>query len=204
MRALAMLFALVSTASGGNDTSFFDGRTLAGWKGQLQYWSANNGAIVGTSPGTGLRHNTFLCSERSYRDFELRFQVRLRDGAGNSGVQVRSTLMDPKTFDVRGPQCDIGAGYWGDLYGEHMGGIIRHAPKDKVQEAVKLADFNDYLIRCVGKRVAIIINGVTMIDDEFPNVPDEGIIAFQLHSGGPTEVTFRKIEFRELAADARR
>jgi hypothetical protein len=204
MRIEAILAAAMIAPLAGDDKPFFDGRSLAGWRGQMQYWSVNNGAIVATSPGSGLRHNTFLCSERTYRDFELRFQVRLRDGAGNSGVQVRSTLIDPKTFDVRGPQCDIGAGYWGDLYGEHMGGIIRHAPKDKVQEAVKPADFNDYRVRCVGKRVTIAINGVTMIDDEFPTVPDEGIIAFQLHSGGPTEIVFRRIEFREFTTDGRR
>lgn len=193
----ALLLVAVTDGTPAGD-EFFDGKTLAGWDGLNQYWTVNNGAIVGASSGKGLSFNTFLCSKKSYRDFELRFQVRLRDGQGNSGVQVRSIVTDRKTMEVKGPQCDIGTGYWGDLYGENMGGMIQPAPKDKVKEVVKLADFNDYFIRCVGKHVTISINGTTMVDGEFPKVPDEGVIGFQLHSGGPTEVVFRKIEFKEI------
>lgn len=193
-----MFAAFASADDQPSAATFFDGKSLAGWEGQSQHWSVNNGAIVGSTPATGLKHNTFLCSQRKYRNFELRFQVRMRDGQGNSGVQIRSTVIDPKSFDLRGPQCDIGAGYWGDLYGEHMGGLMQKAPQDKVQSAVKPAEFNDYFIRCVGKRVAIAINGTTMVDGEFPAMADEGVIGFQIHSGGPMEVVFRKIEFKEI------
>ena len=40
--------------------------------------------------------NTFLCSKKKYKDFELSFKVRLKDGKGNSGVQIRSKVFDPK------------------------------------------------------------------------------------------------------------
>jgi hypothetical protein len=36
------------------------------------------------------------------------------------------------------------------------------------------------------------------VDGDFPAMAAEGIIAFQLHSGGPMEVTFRNVEFREI------
>jgi hypothetical protein len=29
-------------------------------------------------------------------------------------------------------------------------------------------------------------------------MPDKGIIAWQLHAGGPMEVTFKDIQFREI------
>jgi hypothetical protein len=189
--------------------AFFDRKSLAGWEGLPQYWSVNNGALVGATPGQGLKHNTFLCSKKKYRDFELRFEVRLRDGKGNSGVQIRSEIMDPKTFAVKGPQCDIGEGYWGSLFGEHHAPDDKHimlkaASPDEIKRVVKPADFNDYQIRCVGQHVTITINGTTMVDGDFPTLPRDGIIAFQLHSGGPMEVTYRKIEFRELAAEERK
>jgi hypothetical protein len=203
---VACCLLLVCVPAFAADEPFFDGQSLAGWEGLTDYWSVNNGALVGMTPGQGLKFNTFLCSKKKYRDFELRFQVRLRDGKGNSGVQIRSAIMDPKTFAVKGPQCDIGEKYWGCLFGEHHAPgdkhiMLKEASPDDVQRAVKPAEFNDYHIRCVGKRVTIAINGTTMVDGEFPTLPAEGIIAFQLHAGGPMEVTYRKFEFKELATE---
>jgi hypothetical protein len=51
----------------------------------------------------------------------------------------------------------------------------------------------------VGKHVTIKINGETSVDEEFKKLPDDGIIAFQLHAGGPMEVTFKDIQFKELS-----
>ena len=182
---------------------FFDGKTLAGWDGLMKYWSVQDGAIVGSTMPSGVNFNTFLCSKQKFKDFELTFQVRLRDGKGNSGVQIRSAMLDPKTFAVKGPQCDIGEGYWGSLFGEHHAPGEKHimlkaAAPEEIKKVVKASDFNDYHIRAVGQHVTIKINGTTMVDGEFPTVEPEGIIAFQLHGGGPMEVTYRKIQFKEL------
>ena len=48
----------------------------------------------------------------------------------------------------------------------------------------------------LGKLVTIMINGTTTVDDHFPKIPDEEIIAWQLRGDYPgMEVTFRKIPF---------
>jgi hypothetical protein len=176
---------------------FFNGKDLAGWEGWTQYWSVQDGAIVGATPD-GLKFNTFLCSKKKYKDFELSFQIRLKDGKGNSGVQIRSEIFDQEKFAVKGPQCDIGAVYWGSLYGDHFGGMMQAAPVDVVKKVLKKDDFNGYSIRCVGKHVTIKLNGETTVDADFEKLPDEGIIAWQLHAGGPMEVTFKNIRFKEL------
>jgi hypothetical protein len=196
--ALAGNGARSADKDAGPQSQFFNGRDLTGWVGLKEYWSAKDGAIVGTAGDRKVPFNTFLCSEKTYRDFELRCQVRLKDGKGNSGVQIRSKLSDPKRYAVSGPQCDIGEGYWGSLYGENFGGMMQAAPRDAIKKAVKPADFNDYHVRCVGKHVTIKINGETMVDGDFPKMPDEGIIAWQLHGGHVMEVTFKNIEFKEL------
>jgi hypothetical protein len=196
------LLALVlgsPAASADAPSDFFSGKDLQGWEGLLdKFWSVKDGAIVGSTFPDGLKFNTFLCSKKKYKDFELKFQIRLKDGKGNSGVQIRSEVFDMKTFAVKGPQCDIGDVYWGSLYGEHFGGMMKAAPKEKVAKVLKKDDFNDYHIKAVGKRITIQLNGETMVDEDFPKAPDEGIIAWQLHSGGPMEVTFRNIQFKEL------
>ena len=75
---------------------------------------------------------------------------------------------------------------------------MKQAPQDVVARALKPGEFNDYFIRCVGKRVTIKLNGQTTVDEEFARLPAEGVIAWQLHGGAPMTVTFRNIEFKEL------
>jgi hypothetical protein len=178
---------------------FFDGKTLAGWEGLTSLWQVRNGSLVGSTYPRGVPFTTFLCSRQSYKDFELSFSVRLKDGIGNSGVQFRSVLIDARRFAVKGPQADIGESCWGSLYGEFMPVLAKQAPRDVVERALKPKDFNDYWVRCVGKRCTIRLNGVITVNDNFPAMPDEGIIAWQLHAGGPMDVVFKDIHFIDLS-----
>ncbi|GIW82345.1 MAG: hypothetical protein KatS3mg105_4152 [Gemmatales bacterium] len=198
--ALLVLVSALSPTSRSDDANsdFFNGKNLDGWEGLIdEFWQVKDGAIVGSAP-KGAKFNTFLCSKKQYGDFELSFQVRLKGGKGNSGVQIRSEIFDKKRFAVKGPQCDIGSKFWGCLYGEHIGGMMQAAPQDVVKSVLKPDDFNDYYIRCVGKHVTIKLNGKVTVDGDFPKMKDKGIIAWQIHSGPPMEVTFRNIRFKEI------
>ncbi len=199
----AVLLALVTMgtvpADEGTKTEPFIAKDLSNWEGLIkEFWTYKDGELVGYT-AKDPKFNTFLCSKKKYKDFEMSFKIRLKDGIGNSGVQIRSKIDDPKHFAVAGPQCDIGKDYWGSLYGERLpGGMMKAAPPE-IQKIVKQDDFNDYYIKCVGKHVTIKINGETSVDDDFDKMPDDGIIAFQLHAGYPSmEVTFKDIEFKEL------
>ena len=168
------------------------------WEGLVkEYWSTEGSTVIGETKETQ-KFNTFLCSKKRYKDFEMSFDVRLRDGGGNSGIQIRSEIANPKTYAVKGPQCDIGAEYWGSLYGELFGGMMKASPANKVREVLKRDDFNSYYIKVVGKKVTIKVNDLVTVDQEFPKLPDDGIIAFQLHAGPPMQVTFKNIMFKEL------
>src|SRR5262245_66551750 len=90
----AVLLSLGNPAHSDDAAStFFNGKDTAGWEGLPGFWSVKDGAIVGTAPAD-LKFNTFLCSKQKYKDFELKFRVRLKDGKGNSGVQIRSKVRD--------------------------------------------------------------------------------------------------------------
>ncbi len=208
--ALALVgLMLVATGTRAEKPSApFVDKDLSAWEGLKEFWTVQDGALVGACP-KGLKFNTFLCSRKKYKNFELKFQVRLKDGTGNSGVQIRSRIRDGKEameqFAVEGPQCDIAVGYWGSLFGEHFYGkkpgdhqMMKAAPKEVIERVLKKADFNDYHIKCVGKHVTIKLNGATTVDDDFPGMHDEGIIAWQIHSGPPMEVVFKDIAFMEL------
>jgi hypothetical protein len=203
---LAAALALVLSAAGPTrcadegKSEFFNGKDLDGWEGLTQYWSVKDGALVGSTYPDGGKFNTFLCSKKKYRDFGLHFQVKLtgKGWDGNSGVQIRSEIANADHFAVRGPQCDMGQQYWGSLYGELFGGMMKQSPADVVRKVLKKDDFNDYSIKCVGKHVTIKLNGEATVDEDFDKLPDEGIIAWQLHQGPPMEVVFKDIHFKEL------
>jgi hypothetical protein len=175
----------------------FPADDLEGWDGLPDVWSLDDGLLTGTTPSGGLTVNSCLCSRRTYRDLELACQVRVSGLRGNGGIQVRSEIIDRDRFVVRGPQCDLGTDAWGGLYGEQMGGWLIRPDVQIVAPLVKADQFNDYEIHIAGKHVTIRLNGVTTADADVPSLPDDGILAFQLHSGGPMKVEFRDILIRE-------
>jgi formylglycine-generating enzyme required for sulfatase activity len=165
------------------------------WIGLPQCWSVTRQGIMGSTGPTGINFNTFLCTRKTYRNFELHCQARLI--AGNSGIQFRSEYVDRGKFVLRGPQVEIGIENWGSLFGEKTSGWMKIAPPQLTQRIVKANAFNDMFVRCVGKHVTIKINDETTVDDDFPTIADEGVIGLQLLSGR-TEVMFRGIRLKEL------
>ena len=191
----------------------FDKAGLDGWSGLDGIWTVSDGTLTGNSFPAGLSFNTCLCSDREYADFELSFEAVTGEWLADSGVQIRSRLVDPEKFTVAGPQCDLGAQsniiYWGNLWGEKFGGETRpefragsglliQSSRDVQSRVVKRDYFNDVFVRCVGKRVTIKINGETTVDEEVPDLPARGIIGWQVHQGKPMTVQFRHVKIRAL------
>lgn len=167
---------------------FFNGKDLSNWDGDTELWRVENGEIVG-STATGLKHNEFLKSQLVLEDFRFVFQVKLTPNKENSGVQFRSEPFGE--YEMRGPQADIGAGWWGKLYEENGRKLLWSKPGDA---HVKTNDWNTYEILAVGSKVRTAINGRLCVDLDDPQISRRGIIGLQLHSGGPMEVRFKDLE----------
>ena len=119
-------------------------------------------------------------------------EVKLVDNAGNSGIQFRSRSHDG---EVSGYQADIGAGWWGKLYEEHGRALLW----DKSGEAhIKPGEWNKYEIIAQGPHIRTFLNEKPCVDLKDPEGASRGILAFQLHSGGKTEVRFRNMELEVL------
>ncbi len=163
---------------------FFNGQDLTGWTGNTNLWKVENGEIVGTSPG--LQQNEFLAGPLLLGDFRLVCRVKLVPNEGNSGIQFRSaTLPDG---EMKGYQADMGAGWWGKLYEERGRGLLW----DHSGEAqLKPGEWNLYEIVAVGHRIRTALNGHPCARLEDPAGATEGVVAFQLHAGGPMEVRFK-------------
>jgi hypothetical protein len=202
MRSVAILLFATFTANADDTAEFLKADN---WKGLPGYWTLDpeKKTLTGVTEKDP-KFNTFFCSQQEYGDFELSFKVRLKGGIGNSGVQIRSSIVDKEKFVVAGPQCDMGQQYWGSLYGEKVGGMMKASDAAVVKKVVKPDDWNSYAISVKGEKVTIKVNGETMVDAEFKNLPDKknpkpmpakGIIAFQLHQGPPMTVEFTEIAF---------
>lgn len=71
-------------------TSIFDGKTLAGWKGDPEVWTLKDGILTGHVP-PGKKPTQYLTwtNASEVRDFELRFLFKLKQGTNNAGILYR-------------------------------------------------------------------------------------------------------------------
>jgi len=187
-----------SSSDEGEFEPIFNGQDLTGWEGDPLLWLVEDGELVGRSPGIG--YNDFLATEKSYGDFVLRFDVRLVDDVGNSGVQFRSERMKG-SMEMIGYQADIGPTWWGDLYDESRRKItLVECPHELADEVVKKDDWNAYEVHAEGANVRLSINGTTTAEytEEDADIARSGRIAVQVHSGPALEVRFRNLRLRAL------
>ena len=162
---------------------------MNGWLYDPAIWSVENGEIVGRAPN-GIEHNTWAVGPLRFTDFRMTVEVKLVNDLGNSGIQVRSSrALDG---EVSGLQADIGAGWWGKLYEEHGRGLLEAAG---AAAHVKRGDWNTYEVVITGDRIQTALNGHKIVDRSDAEIAQQGIVALQLHSGGPTEVRFRNFSF---------
>jgi 3-keto-disaccharide hydrolase len=208
-----LILALVVTAGvgqapGRNQTqpkgvAIFDGKTFAGWEGDLKIFRIQDGAIVGGSLADRVARNEFLATTKTYGDFELRLKFKLLGGEGaNAGIQFRTKRI-PNHHEVSGYQADMGTGYWGALYDESRRNKILKAPdQEKMKSVIKVDDWNDYVIRAEGRRIQLWVNGVQTVDyvEEDPSIETTGVIAVQIHGGPPSEAWYKDITLLDLSA----
>ena len=208
MRRLSLLALLVAAPAFGADAkpvALFDGKTLAGWEGDTEKtWKVEDGAIVGGSLDTVVPRNEFLCTTKSYENFELKVTFKLTGdkAKANAGVQFRTKRI-PNHHEVSGYQADVGQDYWGALYDEsRRNKVLARPAKDVIEKLVKHDDWNEYVIRCEGPRIKLWLNGTLTVDytEEDEKVERSGIIGLQIHGGAKAKVYYKTITIEELPA----
>ena len=201
---LALVLAVSVVSSFAAPVPLADGETFKGWVGDTnKTWRIMDGAFVGGSLKSQVPRNEFLRTEQQYTNFilKLKFKLAGTNGFVNSGVQIRSQPATQPTNEMVGYQCDIGPSWWGALYDESRRNKVLIKPsEDDVKKAVKLNDWNEYLIRARGKFIETAINGVVMIryTETDDTLPQYGLIGLQVHGGGMTEASYKDITVQVL------
>jgi hypothetical protein len=189
----------------GEPVPVFDGRTFAGWEGDTSgtkpTWRIVDGAFVGGSLGAPVPRNEFLCTTRAYTNFVLRLEFRIRGEGANAGIQIRSRRV-PNHHEMVGYQADLGdPEWWGCLYDEsRRNRVLAKADGAKVRAVLKRDDWNEYVIRCEGRRVRLAINGLETVDytELDAAIEQSGRIGLQIHGGPPSEAWYRNLRLEEL------
>lgn len=224
-KVLVLLACASATAEDGWVT-LFNGENLNNWVqqgGQAEY-TIDEDAIVGTAvPHTP---NSFLCTKRHYRDFELELEF-LVNPEMNSGIQIRSNAYSADSIlpapdgmggvkelnvnagRVHGYQVEIDPSdraWSGGIYDEGRRGWLYklEGPEhEAARKAFRQNDWNRYRIVCEGDHIRTWINDVPAADLTDGMTPS-GFIALQVHGIGdkqpeqPLQVKWRNIRLREI------
>jgi putative heme-binding domain-containing protein len=220
MRRLAALTFAATTLLAQDPTPLrplCDGQSLAGWRGDPKLWRVEDGALVGSSVGTDLAHNTFLVHDGAVPvNFEFVALLQV-EGDNNSGIQYRSQLLPGDGFRVAGPQCDLHGkpSYTAMLYDEQGAGIVaehgllRRWRDDgittlgtlAIPRQVELRQWHEVRIVALGELVWHELDGVvvTAYLDQRREPAQGGVLALQLHRGAPMTVRCRWPQLRGFA-----
>lgn len=196
----------------------FDGKTLAGWDGNPELWSVEDGAITGKTKGPDhLAYNQFLIWRGGVvKNFELRAKIKC--SASNSGIQYRSKeLAEVGKWVVGGYQCDVHANapYNGMVYEERGRGILVQNGQSVViddkgdkwlaaeRDAVKVdfTEWHEYVIIAQGNHLIHKVDGkvtIDLVDHQEKNRALEGLLAFQVHKGPAMIVQIKDVVLKEL------
>ena len=169
----------------------FEANSLSGWSGDRALWSIRDGIITGQSREP-ISSNSFLISDRTFDDFEVRFKYRFLTPDGNSGFQYRSKVIDEPNYRMAGYQANVAPpteqGRTVMLYdeggtrdvlaasGEQVeimptpGGGFRRSVRtinplaDLLRTIRPYPEWNEYVVIVVGNHLVHAINGYLAVD----------------------------------------
>ena len=182
----------------------FDGKSTTGWTqlGGSSTFRIENGAIIGESLTN--QPNTFLCTTRTFADFELELEFKVEPGH-LSGVQFRSNAVkgyrDGAVFGYQS-EIDPTRGFTGGIYEEGRRGWVQDlASNSKAKAAYKAGIWNKMRIRAVGDHIQTWVNSVPCANLHDRNAKF-GFIALQAQSvgsGASKKAMWRNIRIKDLS-----
>ncbi len=171
--------------------SLFNGKNLDGWEAYgTEKWYVKDGLLICES-GKDKQYG-YLATEKRYKNFDLTLEFK-QEANGNSGVFFRSSIEGTKITgwqaEVAPPRNNSGGIY--ESYGR--GWLIK--PPRKLDDVLRMGEWNQMRIRVLDDEVTTWLNGVEMIHLKDEKIGQAtGQIALQIHDGGGIKVAWRNLE----------
>ncbi|MDH4196770.1 MAG: DUF1080 domain-containing protein, partial [Candidatus Aminicenantes bacterium] len=186
----------------------FNGRDLTGWTGETKAYIAIDGKIV-IDPERGGGN---LYAESEFEDLILRFEFKMPPGA-NNGVGVRAPLGGDAAYQGMEIQIleDSSPIWWGLRAFQYHGSVYGIIPARR--GALKPpGEWNVEEITLRGRKVAVKVNGTTVVDGDLDEASAGGTIDGREHPGlartkghlgflgHGSRVEFRNIRVKDLGS----
>jgi hypothetical protein len=179
----------------GKPIDLFNGKDMTGWKlrasARGNCWSVVNGAATNTPPCVD------IISERTFTDFKLHTEFNYV-AKSNSGVYLRGRY-EVQINDDHGMAND-------SLRSGGVYGFLRPS----VSAAAAAGEWQTYDVTLVGRRVTVVLNGHTVVDNlEIPGITggaldsNEGSPGPLMLQGDHGKVSFRKVVLTPAASGVR-
>lgn len=152
----------------------FNGKDLTGWeklytepgKDPENHWKVENGELVNTAAGANIR------TKRSFQDFRLHVEYNCPQD-GNSGVYLRGRYEVQVEYEPAGRNDEF-----------HGMGAIYGFLKPAAKVDAKPGKWESYDITFVGRKVTVVRDGVTTIDNqEIPGITGGAIDSHEAEPG---------------------
>lgn len=162
--------------------SLFDGETLYGWKHACEAnFHVKNGTIAVSEGEVGILRTT-----TQYSEYRLKVDFR-SEALTNSGIFLRTSpqpkdvVRDCFELNIANPENPFPTG---SLVG-----------RTKVTPKVQPGEWHSYDITLRGHHITIVLDGQTVLDEEYAETPGRGFIGLQHNQG---KVEFRNIRLKPL------
>lgn len=185
----------------------FDGTNMHGWTGNTKDYVSENGAIV-LYPGNGGGGNLYTVDE--YKDFVLRFDFMLTEGA-NNGIGIRAPLEgDAAYVGMEIQVLDNEAPIYSQLEKYQYHGSVYGVIPAKRGFLKPVGEWNSEEIRIKGDDIRVTLNGEVILEGNIAEASKNGTIDHKDHPGLKNEkghigflghgsvVKFKNIRLKEL------
>lgn len=178
----------------------FAEESLAGWHGAVENYGWNEGVLRCRPKAAGN-----LYSDAEYSDFVLQFEFRLTPAA-NSGIGLR--VPDGGRASTEGLEIqllDDGHEKYAKLKPYQAHGSVYGLIPAQRGHLKPTGEWNTQGIRCVGRQVTVVLNGVTILDGDLDAATKDGPLDGKEHPGAARtsgHLSFcthgSKVDFRSL------